>query len=194
MSILLACIATELGPEGQCGDWTAQIVRADRLTNPGKPPEKRRKLRLQDGDEEEYQRGLEGHLEGTGVVAQAWRIARRLVARHDVPQLLKGLERLRAVSIGLADNEDPQQIFESLNATGRPLTESEKVKNWLLMGLADEEQQDVALPQIRMLPACLTEMLPIVFREPGGNGLKRAWHCLPFEADSSFLEQCARNF
>ena len=47
-----------------------------------------------------------------------------------------------------------------------------------------------ALPQIRMLPACLAEMLPIVFREPGGNGLKRAWHCLPFEADSSFLVVC----
>ncbi len=52
-----------------------------------------------------------------------------------------GLERLRVVSIGLGDREDPQQIFESLNATGRPLTESEKVKNWLLMGLPDEAQQ-----------------------------------------------------
>ena len=47
------------------------------------------------------------------------------------------------VSIGLDDKEDPQQIFESLNATGRPLTESEKVKNWLLMGLPDEQQQDL---------------------------------------------------
>ena len=46
-------------------------------------------------------------------------------------------------SIGLHANEDPQQIFESLNATGRPLTESEKVKNWLLMGLPDAEQQDL---------------------------------------------------
>ena len=47
------------------------------------------------------------------------------------------------VSIGLVDKEDPQQIFESLNATGRPLTESEKVKNWLLIGLPDEKQQDL---------------------------------------------------
>ena len=57
--------------------------------------------------------------------------------------MLRGLERLRVVSIGLHANEDPQQIFESLNATGRPLTESEKVKNWLLMGLPDAEQQDL---------------------------------------------------
>ena len=143
VSILLGCIAAELGPEGQCGEWTAQIIFNDRLTNPGKPPEKSRKLRLQNGDEEDYRLGLEGHSTGAGAVAQAWRIARRLVARNDVARLLDGLERLRVVSIGLVDKEDPQQIFESLNATGRPLTESEKVKNWLLMGLPDEKQQEL---------------------------------------------------
>ena len=141
VSILLASIAAELGPEGDCDGWTRQIILDDRLTNPGKIPEKRRKLRLQDGDEDEYRLGLEGVPAGAGAVSQAWRIARRLVARNDVGLLLKGLDRLQVVSIGLHEKEDPQQIFESLNATGRPLTESEKVKNWLLMGLPDAEQQ-----------------------------------------------------
>ncbi|MCY4003226.1 MAG: DUF262 domain-containing protein [Rhodospirillales bacterium] len=143
VSILLACIAEALGHDGQCGDWTAQIIRDDRLTNPGKPPEKRRKLRLQHGDDDEYRLGLQGTPTGAGAVSQAWRIARRLVARNDVTHLFEGLKRLRVVSIGLEQKEDPQQIFESLNATGRPLTESEKVKNWLLMGLPDAEQQDL---------------------------------------------------
>ena len=143
VSILLACIAAQLGREGRSGEWTAQIILNDRLTNPEKSPEKFRKLRLQDGDDKEYRLGLEGKSTGAGAVAQAWRIARRLVARHDVGLLLRGLERLRVVSIGLDANEDPQQIFESLNATGRPLTESEKVKNWLLMGLPDAKQQDL---------------------------------------------------
>ena len=143
VSILLGCIAEKLGPKGQCGDWTAAIIRNDRLTNPGKRPDKLRKLRLQNGDEGEYRIGLDGHPRGAGAVAQAWRIARRLVARNDVARLLRGLKRLRVVSIGLAAGDDPQQIFESLNATGRPLKESEKVKNWLLMGLPDEQQQDL---------------------------------------------------
>ena len=143
VSILLGCIAEKLGPKGQCGDWTAAIIRNDRLTNPGKRPDKLRKLRLQNGDEEEYRLGLDGRPTGAGAVAQAWRVARRLVARNEVARLLRGLERLRVVSIGLAGGDDPQQIFESLNATGRPLTESEKVKNWLLMGLPDEQQQDL---------------------------------------------------
>ena len=141
VSILLACIAEALGTAGRCRDWTARIIRNDRLTNPDKSPDKFRKLRLQDGDEEEYRTGLEGKSHGAGAVAQAWKITRRLVKRKDIAQLLAGLERLRVVSIGLGDNDDPQQIFESLNATGRPLTESEKLKNWLLMGLPDAEQQ-----------------------------------------------------
>lgn len=141
VSILLACIAAELGPNGECNCWTRQIILDDRLTNPGKPPEKLRKLRLQDEDEEEYRRGLAGEPAGAGAVSQAWRIARRLVAKNDIARLLTGIERLRVVTIGLDHDEDPQQIFESLNATGRPLTESEKVKNWLLMGFQTQNNR-----------------------------------------------------
>ena len=143
VSILLAAIAARLGPDGECDGWTAEIIHTDRLTNPGKPADKLRKLRLQGGDEDEYREVLAGNGGGAGAVAQAWRTIRRLVARNEVANLLRGLQRLRVVSIGLDVNEDPQQIFESLNATGRPLTESEKVKNWLLMGLPDSEQQEL---------------------------------------------------
>ena len=143
VSILLACIAAELGPNGQCNDWTRQIILDDRLTNPGKSRDKLHKLRLQDEDDDEYKSGLAGKISGVGAVSQAWKITRRLVAKNDIGSLLNGLDRLHVVSIGLDAHEDPQQIFESLNATGRPLTESEKVKNWLLMGLPDLEQQDL---------------------------------------------------
>ena len=51
VSILLAAIAERLGPNGECDGWTAEIIRTDRLTNPGKPSDKVRKLRLQGGDE-----------------------------------------------------------------------------------------------------------------------------------------------
>lgn len=143
VSILLACIADKLGSDGECGGWTRKHIINDRLTNPGKSAERIRKLRLQDGDECEYVLGLDGNPSGPGAVTQAWKIARRLVDQNDVDRLLRGLDRLRVVSIGLDENEDPQQIFESLNATGRLLTESEKVKNWLLMGLPDKDQQSL---------------------------------------------------
>ena len=142
VSILLSCIAAQLGPNDRSVGWGAEDIE-DLLKNPRRSDDQRRKLRLQDGDEGEYRRILEGRPSGAGAVTQAWRTARRLVARNDLAQLLTGLGRLRVVSMGLGDRDDPQQIFESLNATGRPLTESEKVKNWLLMGLPDNQQQEL---------------------------------------------------
>ena len=119
VSIFLAAVAERLGPDGDSDGWTAEIIRTDRLTNPGKRPDQIRKLRLQGGDEDEYRKVLAGDGDGAGAVTQAWRTIRRLVAQNDVGGLLRGLQRLRVVSIGLDANKDPQQIFESLNATER---------------------------------------------------------------------------
>ena len=143
VSILLAAIANRLEMEGPCRDWTESIIRKRRLTNPDMTADKLYKLKLQKGDEEEFRLILEGNPGGSGSIFQAWRTVNRLVERCDVDVLLRGLERLRVVSIGLESTDDPQQIFESLNATGRPLTESEKVKNWLLIGLPEEEQRNL---------------------------------------------------
>ena len=145
VSILLARIAEILGPDGKCGELTSQGIRLDLLTNPKRPRDKRRKLRLQDGDDEEYRQIIESDSpeSGDGAVSKAWRFVNQAVDSDNVESLIEGLNRLRVVTIGLEDRDDAQQIFESLNATGEPLTEGEKVKNWLLMGLSEEVQDDL---------------------------------------------------
>ena len=143
VSLLLARIIESMSEDDQYGDWTRQDIR-DLLTNAREEhPQKRRKLRLQLGDEEEYVRILRGEPNGGGAVTDAWQVVCRLVDRHGPGTLMSGLERFRVVSLGVGKNDDPQQIFESLNATGLALTESEKVKNWLLMGFPDAVQQDL---------------------------------------------------
>ncbi len=143
VSLLLACIAGSMGDGDRYGEWTRQDI-GDLLRNPRvERSKKRRKLRLQIGDEEEYVRILRGKPDGDGAVTNAWRAVRDLVGRYGPDKLMTGLERFRVVSLGVGANDDPQQIFESLNATGLPLTESEKVKNWLLMGLPDSVQQEM---------------------------------------------------
>ena len=143
VSLLLACIADRMDDDEQYGEWTREEIR-DRLRNrKEKASGKRRKLRLQTGDEEEYVRILGGKPKGKGAVTNAWRVVRELVGRHGANTLMAGLERFRVVSLGVGLNDDPQQIFESLNATGKALKESEKVKNWLLMGFPDAKQQDL---------------------------------------------------
>ena len=145
VSILLACIADTLAANGEDGDLNPEEIRDDLLTNPEEPEDRRRKLRLQDGDEDEFRRIIEGDSpeSGDGHVADAWRIVRKRVNSDNVQSLIKGLHRLRVITIVLDDRDDAQQIFQSLNATGKPLTEGEKVKNWLLMGLSEDVQTDL---------------------------------------------------
>ena len=142
VSILLARIAETLDANGMGGELTGEDIRDELLINPRQQEGRRRKLRLQDGDEEEYRRIVDRDSPGSGDgdVARAWQIVGKRVNSENVQSIFNGLHRLRVITIGLDDRDDAQQIFESLNATGKPLTEGEKVKNWLLMGLAEGVQ------------------------------------------------------
>ena len=148
VSLLLACVADQMDDGDQYGDWTREDIR-DLLWNRKKKVSGRlRKLRLQDdkredGDDREYVRILRGEPKGEGAVTKAWRVVRELVGDRGADKVMAGLERFRVVSLGVVENDDPQQIFESLNATGKALKESEKVKNWLLMGFPDARQQEL---------------------------------------------------
>ncbi len=138
ISILLACIAEKLAETGPTEQWSSEKIIDIYLKNQLDPP---RKLNLQDGDEEEYRRILKGCPEGEGKVTAAWKVLRSDVDSVGSDCLMKGLSRFKVISFTSEPYDDPQQIFESLNATGVPLTEGEKVKNWLLMG-QDNKTQD----------------------------------------------------
>ena len=143
ISLLLSCIADVMTEQGEFGEWCRDDIR-DLLRNPkGLNGVRLRKLRLQDGDDDEYRRVLVGDPNGHGAVTKAWRLLQELVEDRGAERIMRGLERFRIVSLGVGGNDDPQQIFESLNATGLKLEESEKVKNWLLMGLSDAQQQEM---------------------------------------------------
>ena len=48
--------------------------------------------------------------------------------------------KLEIISILLEYGDNPQLIFESLNSTGLALTEGDKIRNYILMGLTPQEQ------------------------------------------------------
>ncbi len=60
-------------------------------------------------------------------------------------QIYESIAKLQIVSITLKreDGDDPQLIFESLNSTGMDLSQSDLIRNFLLMGLTNDEQVDV---------------------------------------------------
>ena len=55
--------------------------------------------------------------------------------------LCKGLAKLVIVDIALSrDQDNPQLIFESMNSTGRELSQADLIRNYILMGLEHEQQ------------------------------------------------------
>ncbi|MDU9805363.1 DUF262 and DUF1524 domain-containing protein [Helicobacter pylori] len=56
--------------------------------------------------------------------------------------IFKGLEKLIVVEISLERGKDnPQLIFESMNSTGKDLTQTDLIRNYILMGLEPEKQK-----------------------------------------------------
>ena len=59
----------------------------------------------------------------------------------DLPALCHGLAKLVVVDIALSrDQDNPQLIFESMNSTGRELSQADLIRNFILMGLDPAHQ------------------------------------------------------
>ena len=61
--------------------------------------------------------------------------------RDKLESICAGIEKLMIVSISLERGKDnPQLIFESMNSTGKSLTQTDLIRNYILMGLESKEQ------------------------------------------------------
>lgn len=62
-----------------------------------------------------------------------------------LPDVLRGLRKLEVVAVVLQEgHDDPQLIFESLNSTGKDLTQADLIRNNVLMGLHAGEQDELS--------------------------------------------------
>lgn len=62
-------------------------------------------------------------------------------SNEGVEKIFDGINRLMLVAVALDKTQDnPQLIFESMNSTGKDLTQADLIRNYVLMGLPQEEQ------------------------------------------------------
>ena len=62
----------------------------------------------------------------------------------DLNSLYRGIRKLTTVHISLDSNyDDPQLIFESLNSRGLILSQADLIRNYILMGLNPNEQEEI---------------------------------------------------
>lgn len=91
---------------------------------------------------------LEPPLDHDHLLVECYKFFRdKMVRLQDVEQLISVkntiLSKFCVVDIRLEDEEDPYLIFESLNATGTPLTQADLVRNYLFMRIGHSKQQEV---------------------------------------------------
>ena len=59
-----------------------------------------------------------------------------------IDELFDAIYSLEIINITLNNEDNPQLIFESLNSTGLDLSEGDKIRNFILMGLPSKEQDE----------------------------------------------------
>lgn len=58
----------------------------------------------------------------------------------DIDELFDAICKLEIINISLNHEDNPQLIFEILNSTGLNLSEGDKIRNYILMGLPNDQQ------------------------------------------------------
>lgn len=67
----------------------------------------------------------------------------RAISAEELKAIYDATCRLTVVRIDLQQGDNPQLIFESLNATGLQLVGSDKIRNYLLMNVAPQQQESL---------------------------------------------------
>lgn len=120
-----------------------------------------------------------------------------LANNYNIQELIeKGLERFSVVTIELepAKNkwENPQEIFESMNSLGKPLSLADLVRNYLLLGLEPDTQDNYYkkywLHIEKLLPQQLSNYIRDYMQAVEGKAFKQATEGNYKELYSQFKE------
>ena len=146
VTLLIEALARSLGDSEPVDGFSARKLRSYYLLNPLEDGERKYKLILSQTDKASLIAMLEQQLkpkEHSIRVETNFTFFRERVAevKSEVEALCKGLAKLVIVDISLnRDQDNPQLIFESLNSTGRELSQADLIRNFILMGLEPQLQ------------------------------------------------------
>jgi uncharacterized protein with ParB-like and HNH nuclease domain/predicted transport protein len=146
VSLLLAALAETVGDEEAFDGFTARKIRNYFLLNSEEKGDRHYKLLLSQTDKASL----------TALVAQTELPHNRSLrvtdnygffkswlasSKGDLPTICKGIAKLVIVDIALnRDQDNPQLIFESMNSTGKELSQADLIRNFILMGLEPDLQ------------------------------------------------------
>lgn len=146
ITLLIEALARSLGTSEPLEGFSAKKLRNYYLLNPLEDGERKYKLLLSQTDKDSLIALLEQRAKpkdhSLRIEANFDFFRKRLSeTKSEVVALCKGLAKLVIVDISLnRDQDNPQLIFESLNSTGRELSQADLIRNFILMGLEPQLQ------------------------------------------------------
>lgn len=144
--LILEALARHLGDTEPVGGFSAKKIRNYYLLNNLEEGERAFKLLLTQTDKKSLLAILQQKAQPADPslrVAQNFELFENLIAKvgADVAALCNGLAKLVIVDVSLnRDQDNPQLIFESMNSTGRELSQADLIRNFVLMGLEPQLQ------------------------------------------------------
>ncbi len=146
VTLVIAALAKALGVTEPIEDFSAEKLRGYYLLNPLEKELRHFKLMLSQTDRDSLIAivgDTEQPKEQSLRVTENFAMFESWIAdcKGDLIAVCKGLAKLVVVDIALSrDQDNPQLIFESMNSTGRELSQADLIRNFILMGLEPELQ------------------------------------------------------
>lgn len=146
ISLLLEALARQLGDTEPLDGFSAKKLRSYYLLNPLEDGDRGYKLLLTQTDKDTLlalvqQKDLPK--EQSLRVRENFEFFEKQISAYkdDIALLCQGLAKLVIVDVALnRDQDNPQLIFESMNSTGRELSQADLIRNFILMGLEPDHQ------------------------------------------------------
>lgn len=141
VSLLIEALARALGETEPVDGFSAAKLRHYYLSNPLESGDRFFKLLLSQTDNASLKaviKRTEQPREPSLRVTQNFALFTELLAEQkgDLAPVCRGLAKLVVVDIALSrDQDNPQLIFESMNSTGKELSQADLIRNFILMGL-----------------------------------------------------------
>jgi len=147
VSLLLEALARKIG-DNEIEGFSAKKIRHYYLINPLETGDRKYKLLLSQNDRNTYISIIEQREYPKDFSVRIKDIFEYFtnkidkLSENDIQNLCLGLSKLFIVDISLSrDKDNPQLIFESMNSTGKDLSQADLIRNFMLMRLDGETQK-----------------------------------------------------
>lgn len=147
VSLLLEALARKIG-DNEIEGFSAKKIRNYYLINTLETEDRKYKLLLSKNDrntyisiieQKEYPKDLSVRIKD---IFEYFTNKINKLSENDIQNLCLGLSKLFIVDISLnRDHDNPQLIFESMNSTGKDLSQADLIRNFMLMRLDGETQK-----------------------------------------------------